>query len=227
MKVFNKAVVAVGCIAALLGLAGCSAISYDLQKTWEYALRKEQNVVLTAEQIAEFPYTAMYGRMDGGGQVLVVLAFVDKTGAEARLNWVTGASESFTTEQGRIIRTTGLDVNLVGVSAVTADPLRCVLAAGCATEWLREIDFVGGSETGTETVRSNFVVMGSETLNLPTGPKQVVRIKEEGRFVRAGELFINTFWLEPDGHVVKSRQQLLPGAKALELTQVKWVGRND
>src|SRR5690554_5200901 len=108
MKKLNRAAVTAAFIATLVGMTGCSAVSYDLQKTWEYALRKNQDIVLTAEQIAEFPYTAMYGRVEGGPQILVVLGFVDKTGAAQRLSWVTGSRESVTTKHARVVSTSGL-----------------------------------------------------------------------------------------------------------------------
>lgn len=221
-------------VALSLGLlTGCSAVSYDLQKTWEYALQKNQDVVLTKEQISEFPYTAMYGQVEGAPQILVVLGFIDKTGAVERLSWITGSRESVTTEYARIVSTSGLDVDLAGVSDVEKDPLRCVLELAspthskCSPQWIRQIDMVGGERSGTETIISSFSVIGQETLQLPAGAKDVIRVAEKGRFVFARQAFTNEFWLEADGHVVKSRQQLMPNTKSIEMTQVKWVGRND
>lgn len=222
-------------ISSVFLLAGCSAVSYDVQQTWEYALKKNQDVELSAEQIAEFPYTAMYGRVEGGPQILVVLGFVDKTGAAQRLSWITGSRESVTTEHARVISTSGLDVDLAAVSDVEQDPLRCILdnkdvAEPCNSQWVRQIDMVGKadtSRTGTETIISSFTVLGNDTLELPSGTKQVLHVEEKGRFVFARQAFTNEFWLEADGHVVKSKQQLMPYTKTIELTEVKWVGRND
>jgi len=232
MNIINKSLFG---LATMALLAGCSAVSYDLQKTWEYALQKNQDVVLTAEHIAEFPYTAMYGRVDKGPQILVVLGFVDKTGSAERLSWITGSRESVTTEHARVISTSGLDVDLAGVSDMEKDPLRCVLdnkpgVESCSSQWIRQIDMLGNEDTsraGTETIISSFTVLGNETIELPNGPKQVVRVEEKGRFIFARQTFTNEFWLEADGHVVKSKQQLMPYTKPIELTEVKWVGRND
>lgn len=210
-------------------LMGCSAVSYDVQKTWEYAFKKNQDVVLTPAEIKEFPYTALYGRVAAGAQILIVLGYVDQTGAVEQLNWVTGSRESITTEQARVIRTSGLPINLLGVGDLAADPLRCIYKQGvvCATQWIRQIDFSGEEQAGTETVTSTFTVLGEEMLHLPAGVKKVTRVAEKGRFVFAQQAFTNEFWLAADGHVVKSKQQLLPNAKGIELTQVKWVGRDE
>ncbi len=222
-----------------LFLGGCSALTADIKKIWDVSRQKPQDVVLTAEQIAELPYTAIYARIDGGTQVLIVLGFVNQTSAVERLTWVTGGRETLVTEHNRIISTAGLAVDLAGVSNLTADPLRCVLATNtnCPTEWTRQIDiqptyshpnYKKSSEPrSTDTVVSRFTVIGPETVALPTGVTQLTRVQEQGQFMFTGQAFTNEFWLAADGHVVKSRQQLTANTKPIELTQVKWVGRND
>ncbi|MCO4322409.1 YjbF family lipoprotein [Aliidiomarina quisquiliarum] len=230
---------------ASLLLSGCSALTADIKKIWDVSRQKPQDVVLTAEQIAELPYTAIYARVDGGTQVLIVLGFVNQTSAVERLTWVTGGRETLVTEHNRIISTAGLAVDLAGVSNLTADPLRCILTtvnasatnANCPTKWTRQIDiqptyshpnYKKSSEPrSTDTVVSRFTVIGPETVALPSGLTQVTRVQEQGQFMFTGQAFTNEFWLAADGHVVKSRQQLTANTKPIELTQVKWVGRND
>lgn len=223
-------VLAVGSLA----LVGCSQLTYDLKQTWDYALKKNQDVVLSQAEIEAFPYTALYGRVGNQAQILIVLGFIDKTGPVQRLNWITGSRESITTEQARIIETSGLDVNLVGVSDIEQDPLRCIAndyfqnktEQTCNLQWVRQADFTGEIGAGTETLISRFEVLGEVELALPNTTKKVLHVKETGRFVFARQAFENEFWIERDGHVVKSKQQLHPTTAPLELTQVKWIGRD-
>lgn len=202
-------------------------------KTFEYAFQERKDLELSAEQIAEMPYTAMYGQIDGAPRTLVVLGFADRTTDVSRLSWVTGGRQSVSTEYARIVSTSGLDRNMVAVSDITEDPLRCIVRAPqqCSTQWIRQIDFKGKEgapeHSGTETLISDFTRHGPETFTLPDGRELLVyRVEEQGRFVFARQRFTNMFWIEPDGHVVKSRQVMMPNTRAIELTQVKWQGRN-
>ena len=84
-----------------------------------------------------------------------------------------------------------------------------------------------GAMSGTETIISEFDVTGMEILTLPSGiEKSVYRVVEEGRFVFARQEFVNEFWIEADGHVVKSKQTMMPNTMSIELTQIKWIGRD-
>ncbi|MCC5855526.1 MAG: YjbF family lipoprotein [Idiomarina sp.] len=227
--ILNLCAVTLGTVFLGSALTGCSAVTYDAVETWKYATTRTQDVVLTPEQISEFPYTALYARAGDGGQILVVLGFVDRTSDVQQLNWVTGSRESVSTEYARVVATSGLPRNIGAVSDTKDDPLRCILTQPerCEQQWVRQIDILGEHGAGTETLISQFEVSGPEMLELPTGTKEVFRITESGRFVFAREPFVNEFWAEADGHIVKSRQTLMPGAEPLEMTQVKWVGRND
>ncbi|RTE86047.1 MULTISPECIES: YjbF family lipoprotein [Gammaproteobacteria] len=222
----------VGASALLLG--ACSSVFYDARKTIEYAFEERPDVSFTQEELEQMPYTVFYGQIEGQQRTAVILGFADWTNEIPRLSWVSGGRQSLSTEYARIISTSGLDRDLVAMSDISDDPLRCLVrdSNNCTTQWIRQIDMEGdgdsrGVTSGTETIISDFTVYGPETLMLPMGEeKQVYRVEEEGRFVFARQDFNNTFWIEPDGHVVKSKQVMMPNTFAIELTQVKWVGRD-
>lgn len=224
--------VAVGSLA--LTLSACSSVFYDVRKTIEYAYEERPDTTFTQEQLDEMPYTVFYGQIEGQPRTAVVLGFADRTTEIPRLSWITGGRQSVSTEYARIVSTSGLDRNLVAMSDISEDPLRCLVRdpENCTPQWIRQIDMEGSGEargvsSGTETIISDFTVFGLETLTLPNGlEKQVYRVEEEGRFVFARQDFNNTFWIEPDGHVVKSKQVMMPNTFAIELTQLKWVGRD-
>lgn len=211
-----------------LSLSACTSVFQDVRATFDYALSSADDVELTPAEIAEFPYTAQYANWDDSAQILVVLGFIDGN----EYHWVTGDRETLITERGRVVRTTRLDHELVNLSNQSEDPLRCILATDCNPEWTREGSF--SDPTGrlySRTIVSRFTVEGEESLTLPVGERRVTKVIEEGYFTLGRERdrrsFTNTFWLEDDGHVVKSRQYLTPGRQGLTLTQVKWVGRDE
>ncbi|RUO37117.1 hypothetical protein CWE15_11445 [Aliidiomarina taiwanensis] len=225
-------------------LAGCSALTQDLKETWDYAQGAE-DVVLTAEQIDEFPYTAVYARMGEQAQSLMVLGFVDQGAGVERLNWLSAGGESVTTEYGRIVRTTDLAANVLATSNLSEDPLRCYLTqayqgeplATCPTVWERTLDASTESGPYVLSAKSRFqlVAAGTDEANtsvqLPKGQVSVTLLEEQGVFVlpggQAGQAFTNRFWFTNDGHVVKSEQTLMPFLAPIQMTQVKWIGRND
>lgn len=48
-----------------LVLAGCSNITYDVQRTWQYFLQERTDAEYSQEQIDNLPVTAFYGQIDG------------------------------------------------------------------------------------------------------------------------------------------------------------------
>ncbi|WP_113906552.1 YjbF family lipoprotein [Aliidiomarina celeris] len=218
-------------IVAVL-LAGCSNITYDVQRTWQYFLQDRSDAEYSQEQIDNLPVTAFYGQIEGAPRTVVLLGFADQTTEIPRLSWIAGGRQSFSTEYARIVTTSGLAMNLIAMSNIAEDPLRCIvrMPSRCASQWVRQIDMTGkGSAalTGTETLISEFEKFGPELMVLPNGDEKLVyRIEETGRFVFARQPFTNQFWIEPDGHVVKSKQTMMPHTNAIELTQLKWMGRD-
>lgn len=222
-----------GLALGLLGvIAGCTAVTEETRATIAYALQKPDSVELSADEVAAFPYTALYARWTDGPQALLVLGYVDSN----EFSWVSADRETLITKQGRVIRTAGVDYDLVGVSNLAADPLRCIVTApdACERTWQREIEVQVEiahqrhlDHAYSRALESRFEVLGTEQLELAAGVYDVTRVEEHGvvRFSGREQGFTNVFWLEADGHVIKSVQQVVPQRASLELTQMKWVGR--
>lgn len=224
-------------------LTGCSALTQDIKESWDYARHGPGDVVLTAEEIANFPYTAVYARMGEQAQSLMVLGFVDPghrlRGAPSEyLNWLSAGGETLTTSFGRIVRSTGLAANLAGSSALAHDPLPCFLyAAGegtgfsaCPTQWQRTLDVTTTAPedgAGSYRVESTFTLTVNTEITLPSGTVQGHLLTEQGQYTHSGRTFTNRFWFAADGHVLKSEQHIVPQLPAIQMTQVKWIGRDD
>lgn len=207
-------------------LSACTSVFGDVRATFDYALSSPEDVQLSATEVAEFPYTAQYASWDDMAQILIVLGFIDGH----TFHWITGERETLVTEYGRVTRTAMLEHELISLSNKDNDPLRCVLEQACESSWTREGSFIDSAgRTYSRTIVSDFSIEGGEEIQLPTGQRSVTKVIEEGAFVLADhkQYFKNTFWLESDGHVVKSHQYLTPGRPGLTLTQVKWVGRDE
>ncbi|RUO26251.1 YjbF family lipoprotein [Aliidiomarina minuta] len=209
-------------LCSIFVLGGCTAVTDETFETIKYAFSSPEDATLTEQQISDFPYTAMYARWDDSARLLVVLGYAD--GEE--LSWITAENETLITRGGRVVRTADVDTELLAVSNLAEDPLQCVLDEdGCNMTWTRYMDIERNQQRYSRRVHSDFSIVGEESLQLPDGKTyQVTRVEEHGEL--GTREFVNVFWLEADGHVVRSRQQIIPERAALELTQVKWVGRD-
>lgn len=214
-------------VTVVLGLSACTAVTEDARRTLEYAFADEKGFELSSEELREFPYTALYVNQDGSPQSLVVLGYVDGEGDDANFSWVSQDEETLVTRGGRVIRTLDLHNNLQATSDLASDPLRCIVTRPeeCLRTWQRELDFEVDGRHFTRLASSIFKVEGETTLQLPAGEVDVVHVREIVDIELTDESFENEFWIEEDGHVVKSRQRILFNEPSFTLTQAKWVGR--
>lgn len=216
-------------VSVSLLLSGCTSVVGDIRATIQYALSEPEDVDLAPEELAALPYTALYVNWQSKPRVMVVLGFIE--GEE--FHWVTGDRETIVTRNGRVTRTAKLDYEVVAVSDVSDDPLRCVLKDECLLSWSRNVRFkdASGNEFSRSVV-SDFELGGTTSIELPLGTKEVVEVFEHGYFAldargQGKQRFTNTFWLESDGHVVKSEQRIHPMQAPLVIKQAKWVGRDE
>lgn len=211
----------------LLMLAGCTAVTGEVRETVKYAFKDIEDAKLNTEEIQNFPYTSLYAQWQGKARTLIVLGFVNEP---SQYHFITAEKETIVIESGRVIRTQNLDDNLLGISNLKDDPLRCVVTKpeSCNRTWQRAYDyeFDNGVLVSRE-VKSTFTVKQTESLDMPYGSANAVLVEEKGEFRLTGKHFKNKFWIEPDGHVIKSEQSVLPNKPILSLTQVTWIGRTN
>jgi len=219
-------------VIGVLTLSGCTHVTEDVYATFQHHFSSAPDAELSAEEIAELPYTAIYARDGKEPQAVLILGFVDTAGEVARFNFISRSRQTLVMEHGRIVRTDRLGVTLADVTNRSEDPLRCIVTEPqvCPDSWTREADIVEpdralSNKHSTETIYSSFVNNGRVELALPAETVTAWHVTESGRFEHSGKRFTNEFWLEEDGHVVKSIQHITPNHPRIELTQIKWVGR--
>ncbi len=211
----------------LLILAGCTAVTDEVRETVEYAFKDTENAELSAEEIDNFPYTSLYAQWQGRARSLIVLGFVNKPN---KYHFITAEKETLVLENGRVTRTQSLDDNLLSVSNLKNDPLRCIVTTpqSCNNTWQRAYDYQFDDGTRvSRNVKSTFSVKQPEQLAMPYGRATATLVEEAGKFLLTGERFVNRFWVEQDGHVIKSEQRIIPNKPLLNLTQVTWIGRTN
>ncbi len=211
----------------LLILVGCTAVTDEVRETVEYAFKDIEDAELSADEIENFPYTSLYAQWQGKARSLIVLGFINKPN---KYHFITADKETLVLENGRVTRTQSLDDNLLRVSNLKSDPLRCIVTTpqSCNNRWQRAYDYQFDDGTRvSRNVKSTFSVKQREQLAMPYGSATATLVEEAGTFLLTGQRFVNRFWVEPDGHVIKSEQRIIPNKPLLNLTQVTWIGRTN
>nr|WP_228517856.1 YjbF family lipoprotein [Aliidiomarina indica] len=231
---------------AIGSIAGCSSVHSDIRETARLFFAEGEDTTLSPEEIAAFPYTAIYVRKDDQPRTLIVLGFVDtyvQSGSVGdhsvlQLHWISSDSITLVTEYGRIVRTQGLTSGdaeaFVGRNDLHAtsnrgdDPLRCIITqpSQCPTEWRRELEYIQGNHAHSVRLTSTFDVTPNISVELPTRTTTTSHIVEHVAVLDAKgtpiHTFTNEFWAESNGHVVKSKQTIFPSETKFEITQIKW-----
>ncbi|WP_421201666.1 YjbF family lipoprotein [Aeromonas enteropelogenes] len=199
----------------LLSLTGCSNTASVTSETIKYAFWGADDITVTATQVAQLPYASAYLKIGDNPRVFVVLAYVN--GDE--LSWLTADRVMIVTRHGRIIKTVGMENDLVLSKSGSADPLSVAATSTASwqamTEW--EHGYLSGYQLDGTLVRS-----GQEELDLVTRRVVADRFEETVTMTPDMDSWTNQFWRDPlTGQVVKTRQQLGPGLPVVELTILK------
>jgi hypothetical protein len=215
VKRVAKAALAAGCI---LLLAGCA--SADNNNLWgEYFQILKDSAAgtfgdraVTREQAAAIPYATMGYRMNGGPQMMIVLA----TDTNGDLLWTSASHIVLLTHEGRIIRTVGLPHDISGVTPLMGNslPSPAAVLKGAFTS-TRAVDF---PDTGSYSVpvSCKMLTAGRETISILGQPIATLRADES--CTSSGWSFRDSFWIDPaSGFVWRSLQHLTPKGDTIEI----------
>lgn len=96
-------------------LSGCSQKFEDTFSTINTSINGYLDVDLSDSQLEKLQYDSVYVKINNGKQILMILALIEnnkETGQE-QLKWVSADKVMLITENGRIVKTLGLNHNLV------------------------------------------------------------------------------------------------------------------
>jgi hypothetical protein len=205
--------------ATLLLLAGCSsADSGNTNYAQFYQLVKQSvsatfgTVRVTRDQAASIPYASMGYSLDGGNQMLLVLA----TDSGRELLWTGPSHAVIVTRDGRIVRTVGLGHDLAGLTTPgTAAPAPAAASRGSFTSSRLE-DFPELGLYGT-LVSCRARLVGRQTIQILDQAITTNRVDEACQSQRPDWSFVDSYWVDPDnGLVWRSRQHIHPKGAEIE-----------
>jgi Group 4 capsule polysaccharide lipoprotein gfcB, YjbF len=195
---------------AMLALAGCSSEQSDMGLLYgaaRDAFSGDGAGSVTLKQAGAVPYASLGVRVDGGPEVLIVLA----TDAPHSRLWTAAKAIALQTDNGRIVRTAGLAHNLSGVSGDLGAMVSPIDALR-RREGTRTLlyDFADLHAYSVKTV-CNVASRGRENVQILGKAIPTERVEERCRADALNWSFANIFWLgEKSGMVWQSIQYVHP-----------------
>lgn len=187
-------------------------------KTLQDAFVGPQDATVTNEQLQKTPYAVSYIRLGKAPRAMVVLASVK--GAER--SWVSADKEYVVTRYGRVVRTSGLERNIAGVSFDGKAPFSHGL------ESLKEIDYHASGIIDLMPAyhfglafKTFYKNAGIESIDVNGNRQSLTRVDEDYTIPALKYHVTNHYWLNEKGIVVKSVQQPIPEFASFQLTLLK------
>jgi len=161
-------------------------------------------VQLTDDDIQNMRYASQYMSINDGPQLFVVLAY-DENGQQ---KWVTQDRATIVTQNGRVVKTVGLDDNLQQVTNLGDDPLVKVNQIIDGARWTRQMAWSERQQARMATARSTFSWQGTDTLKVGSSVTPVRVLDEE--VTAAGTTWNNRYWVDDAGQIRQSKQYIGP-----------------
>jgi hypothetical protein len=205
-------------LAACGLLTGCSLQSNSYVETLKLATVGAPDVEVSSQQVAQIPYASAYLTVGELPRAFVVLAFEEQD----QLKWISADRNLFVYEQGRLIKTLGLDNDLRWMSERSHDPLRTSLTVPASGQhWVYTAEWSKDDESGHQLDATMFR-RGIESRKVLGQSMDLIHLEEQVRDRQTGERWSNHFWVEPhSGDVLASRQQLGPQTPTIEFSLLK------
>ncbi|MDR7119329.1 YjbF family lipoprotein [Rheinheimera soli] len=213
---------ACGCLCiALLGLSGCSSTTNTYIETLKLAFNPGDDVALSKEQLAHRGSDVLYARVGNLPRALLVLAFLE----HGQQKWISADDAMLVLDNGRLVKTTGFDNNLLFTSNTENDPLKQeITVIKIGQQWQSYADWSAREETGY-SASYKIISITSDKVELLGQVFDTRLITEQVTFSN-GKTAVNLFWFDDRTNVLlKSQQQISPFWPQIELIHISSAGR--
>jgi len=179
------------------------------------------NDAVPREQAAAIPYASIGYRLNGGREILLVLA----TDTNGDLLWTSGSHVVLVTHDGRLMRTVGLPDNIASVapmlSAALPPPSQVLKSAFTS---IRSADFPDEGRYSVP-ISCRTVSRGRATITILGKALSTVRVDESCESRAIGWSFRDSYWVDAQsGFVWRSIQHLTPKGETVEIEVLRPPG---
>ena len=198
-------------ILSSLIITSCSALDYskiapgysEAFKAIKSAIVGYEDQLITKELVERIPYASSVMKIGKGPSGLIILESINSN----TLTWVSADNVYLVTRNGRIIRTAGLNNNLIEFNAPHSKKSFLNQIERTKNSYYLSYDF---PYVRNLEVKAKIEKKGKEKVDLLTGERTLLLIEEEISNDFIGWNATNKFWLDEDGFVWKTEQHISP-----------------
>ncbi len=210
----------------LLTLTACAGTYHSYLDNLKLAFADTPDAELSLADVQQSQYDLLYVKHGERAQAVMVLMHLEA----GQHKWVSADNAMLIMEQGRLVRTLGLENDLLHLTNTINDPVRRVASIRPDNTWLRLADWHNG-EYGY-TLRSSFEVIPAQQLTVfqqqlnTTLVVEYVKYEDQANYLRFDGQWQNYFWFDSKtGTLIKSEQTLSPFLQPITMTYASRIGR--
>lgn len=221
MKLFKAPILIA--ILSILFTTACSTTQQAYVRNVQMYFEIKTPISLTADKIKDSPADLVLVKNGERASVTMALAFIEND----QYKWVSRDGVMFITQNGRLVRSVGLDHNLLYVSELSNDPLASPALYKENAKWDRVIDTEYGDygahlSSQTSTFINQLISVQAE----PFMTKKYLETVQYKSPANGQHTWTNTFWFEQSsGQLIKSSQKTSPHSEVVEMIYVSRAHR--
>jgi hypothetical protein len=216
-------------ILILMFSCGCSGTYHAYYQTLKIAFAEQKNAEITSLEVQQSKIDVISVKRGERPTAIMALAYLEND----QHKWVSNDNAMLIMEKGRIIRTLGLEENLLHSSNTDIDPLKSLPThpndKPKQQTWSRIVDRTGDeygypiesifSQASPDTIQALSLnieaILYVETMNY----------KAPANYLRFNNSWQNYFWYTKSGELIKSIQKVSPLSESLEITYLSRIAR--
>ena len=209
------------CSVVIVGLAGCSNTLRTYTDTLSLAFNPGDGASLTKEQLAKRTADALYATVGNLPRAQLSLAYTE----QGQQKWISADKAFLVLDNGRLVKTTGFDNDLLFISGSEQDPLKQAMTKiQPGQQWQALSDWEARQESGYK-LSYEVIEIAVDSIELLDHQFETKLVTEQVIFAN-GDTAINLFWFDlTSGSLLKSQQQIAPFWPQIELIHISNAAR--
>ena len=197
-------------IFLLIIFSGCASLANNIAPAYADAYKAIRNAVvgfddsgITKEMIDKIPYASSLLKIGKGPEGLLILESI----SSSRETWISADGVYLVVENGRIIKTAGLNNNLIDYISPIKDFRNINELLGQTYKYYYSYDY---PELRDLKVEAQLKLNGKQEIKIFDEVYDLILIEEEIANHYLGWSFINKYWADEEYNVIKSIQKFSP-----------------
>jgi hypothetical protein len=213
----------------LILVSGCSGTYHAYYQTLKIAFSEQQDTKINLVEAQESDIDIISVKRGERSASIMALAYIEN----GQHKWVSSDSVMLILEKGRLIRTLGLNKNLLYLSNSEIDPIKSLFNSqkdkSQSLEWSFTVDLTG--DQYGYPINSTFGPATQDTVQILNLDMEATLFVEKlhyqapSAYIQLNNKWQNYYWYAESGELIKSIQKLSPISEALEITYLSRIAR--